>query len=60
MDGDITLKEWPEIYRALIEKRCEIRLNYIKANSRNPDINDELLQRRIFHSVINLLDYFDE
>lgn len=60
MNDDVILKEWPEINRALIEKRYEISLTSIEVNKRKPDINDERVQEKIFHSVITLLHYFDE
>uniref|UniRef100_A0A2K6WJ33 B3_4 domain-containing protein n=1 Tax=Onchocerca volvulus TaxID=6282 RepID=A0A2K6WJ33_ONCVO len=48
MSDNILLLEWPELKRVIAENRCELSLTSIPTGERNPDINDEKLQSKIF------------
>ncbi|KAM3723791.1 Leucine-rich repeat-containing protein [Dirofilaria immitis] len=48
MSDDSLLLEWPELKRIIEENRCELNLTSIPIGKRNPDINDERLQSKIF------------
>ncbi|OZC11582.1 leucine Rich repeat-containing domain protein [Onchocerca flexuosa] len=48
MSDNILLLEWPELKRVIAENRCELSLTSIPTGKRNPDINDEQLQSKIF------------
>ncbi|CAG9534317.1 unnamed protein product [Cercopithifilaria johnstoni] len=48
MSDNDPLLEWPELKRVIEEGRCELSLTSVPAGDRNPNINDEQLQREIF------------
>lgn len=52
------LLEWPELRRVIAEGRCELSLTGGAAGNRNPNINDERLQSKIF-AANTLLNYVE-